>query len=392
MQLDLTTISVVSAFCAAICSVFLMLARCQYPEAKFVWWWIASNLAFVVASLLLAHCHDHGLLHPISFAMMTFHPALIWASTRMNGAHFVTSLVIFAGPAFVTLAAFAATEGRLLMSGTAHAFVGSAYLFVTAYSMISHPAQPKVPARWPLAGLCVLHALALAFLLPVLSRLSDAPPSTVHAVAEMLQFEALLFILGSTIFVTAAMRERREACQRVKAETDELTGILNRRGFLERAERTLKRCRKDGTPCAVALFDLDYFKEINDTYGHAMGDNALKAFIKTAQRSMRANDLFGRVGGEEFAALFPGADAPAALSLADRVRQSWVRVGREIDGRDVNSTMSGGVVALRDDQSLEELLALADQGLYLAKKAGRNRIELAANDKPAPPTSQTCLA
>ncbi|WP_370872321.1 GGDEF domain-containing protein [Rhodopseudomonas julia] len=188
------------------------------------------------------------------------------------------------------------------------------------------------------------------------------------------------------------MRESREADQRVKAETDELTGILNRRGFLDRAERALKRCRKDGTPCAVALFDLDYFKEINDTYGHATGDSALRAFIETAQRSMRSNDLFGRVGGEEFAALFPGADAPAALSLADRIRQSWIRSGRKIDGCDVNSTMSGGVVALHDDQSLEELLALADQGLYLAKKAGRNRIELATNDKPAPPTSQTCLA
>ncbi|MBK1622825.1 GGDEF domain-containing protein [Afifella marina] len=391
MQLDLTTISVVSAFCAAICGVLLVLARCHYPETKYIWWWVAANVAFVMASLLLARCHDNSLLHPISFVMMTFHPALIWASTRMNGAHLVTSLVIFAGPALVALAAFASPEGRMQLSGTAHAFVGSAYLFATAYSMVFHPAQPKVPARWPLAGLCVLHALALVFSLPVLSFLSEAP-STVRAAAEMLQFEALLFVLGSTIFVTAAMRERREAWQRAKAETDELTGILNRRGFLDRAERTLKRCRKDGTPCAVALFDLDYFKEINDTYGHAIGDNALKAFIKTAQRSMRANDLFGRVGGEEFAALFPGADAPAALSLADRVRQSWVRVGREIDGRDVNSTMSGGVVALRDDQSLEELLALADQGLYRAKKAGRNRIELAANDKPAPPTSQTCLA
>ncbi|WP_128292302.1 GGDEF domain-containing protein [Afifella aestuarii] len=391
MQLDLTTISVVSAFCAAICGILLVLARCRYPETKYIWWWVAANVAFVMASLLLARCYDHGLLHPISFVMMTLHPALIWASTRMNGGYLVTSLVIFAGPAFVALAAFAAPETRMHMSGTAHAFVSSAYLLATAYCMVFHPAQPTVPARWPLAGLCILHALALVFSLPVLSFLSDAP-STVHAAAETLQFEALLFILGSTIFVTAAMRERREVCQRVRAETDELTGILNRRGFLERAERTLKRCRKDGTPCAVALFDLDYFKEINDTYGHAMGDNALKAFITTAQRSMRANDLFGRVGGEEFAALFPGADAPAALSLAERVRQSWVRVGRKIDGCDVNSTMSGGVVALRDGQSLEELLALADQGLYLAKKAGRNRIELAANDKPEPPTSQTCLA
>ena len=118
----------------------------------------------------------------------------------------------------------------------------------------------------------------------------------------------------------------------------------------------------------------------------------LRAFIDTAQRSMRSNDLFGRVGGEEFAALFPGADAPAALSLAERIRQSWARSGRKIDDHAVNSTLSGGVVAVCDNQSLEELLTLADQGLYRAKKAGRNRIELSIIEKPRPPASQICLA
>jgi diguanylate cyclase (GGDEF)-like protein len=128
------------------------------------------------------------------------------------------------------------------------------------------------------------------------------------------------------------------------------------------------------------MFDLDHFKKINDRFGHAVGDRALQTFARTAAAKLRATDIIGRLGGEEFAAVLPATNLQAAAVAAERVREAFELAAREIDGLPVGGTVSIGAVATDDaDADMDKLLALADEALYAAKASGRNRIVLSGS-------------
>jgi diguanylate cyclase (GGDEF)-like protein len=132
------------------------------------------------------------------------------------------------------------------------------------------------------------------------------------------------------------------------------------------------------------MFDLDRFKEINDTFGHAVGDAVLLKFCEVAGGALRANDVFGRIGGEEFAVVFPGSGIEAAWARADRIRTSFMEACRKVGEFQVDATVSGGVAtSMAPRRALDTLLASADVALYDAKTEGRNRIKR-SND----PTSE----
>jgi diguanylate cyclase (GGDEF)-like protein len=127
------------------------------------------------------------------------------------------------------------------------------------------------------------------------------------------------------------------------------------------------------------LLDLDNFKSINDRYGHSIGDRVLEVFAEVASSCLRHIDLFGRLGGEEFAALLHDTSRERALAVAEQIRGSFAAATREVDGRPVNGTVSIGIVIAYDAVlDLSALLAQADHALYRAKDAGRNRIEIAS--------------
>jgi diguanylate cyclase (GGDEF)-like protein len=129
----------------------------------------------------------------------------------------------------------------------------------------------------------------------------------------------------------------------------------------------------------VMLLDLDNFKSINDRFGHAVGDVVLQLFAEVASNCMRRADLFGRLGGEEFAALLPDATRERAMAIAEDVRRSFAEATREVDGRPVLATVSIGVVISYDSVlDISALLAQADHALYRAKDNGRNRVEIAS--------------
>jgi len=199
----------------------------------------------------------------------------------------------------------------------------------------------------------------------------------------LVHFESIIFSLGTAVFVLALVRERSEAASRVAANTDPLTGIANRAAFMAGAERVLQRCRHDGAPVAVIMFDLDRFKLVNDTHGHAVGDAVIRKFCEVIAAALRPNDVFGRMGGEEFAAILPGSSIEAADIRAERIRVSFSENCRIIADRHVNATVSGGVsVSVNAELSLKSLLEYSDDALYRAKTGGRNRIKRA--DQPEP--------
>lgn len=160
------------------------------------------------------------------------------------------------------------------------------------------------------------------------------------------------------------------------AHTDDLTGLVNRRHFLAQAELELSRSIRYGRQMSILMVDADLFKSINDLYGHAAGDSALKQLADIFRGTLRSADLAGRIGGEEFAILLPETDHEMAIELAQRLRRvvAESRVALKT-GLQLQFTVSIGVSSLisRDD-NLDILIGLADKGLYLAKNAGRNKV------------------
>jgi diguanylate cyclase (GGDEF)-like protein len=197
----------------------------------------------------------------------------------------------------------------------------------------------------------------------------------------VLSFEALLFTISIAFILLAMAKERTELRHRTAAMVDPLTGIANRRSFLQDAAQLAKRHKSNPRPTAVLLIDLDHFKSINDRFGHALGDRALETFADAARQSVRGSDLLGRLGGEEFAAVIVDTSRDNAIAVAERIRASFAQAALEVDNRPVGATVSIGLVYCQETAiDVAELLAQADQALYFAKENGRNRVEVASLD------------
>ncbi|MFO0997923.1 MAG: diguanylate cyclase [Alphaproteobacteria bacterium] len=169
-----------------------------------------------------------------------------------------------------------------------------------------------------------------------------------------------------------------------QASTDALTGLANRRSFLDLATAELARAQRYQRRFCLAIFDIDWFKRVNDTYGHGNGDKALQHVAEILRRESRTSDTCARYGGEEFAALFPETDENGGLIVAERMRRAVESAPVMIDGKPVPITISGGLAELRLDgpDDLDALFARADAALYAAKRAGRNRIKWAGDAEP----------
>lgn len=159
------------------------------------------------------------------------------------------------------------------------------------------------------------------------------------------------------------------------AERDTLTGAWTRRAFLRAAEKEMARARRHGEDAAIALFDLDHFKRINDGFGHRTGDAVLTTAVSACEARMREEDTLGRLGGEEFAVLLTGADTSAAIAAAERLRKG-IEAARVLAAPHLHFTASFGVASLDGDMArAEDWIEAADRALYRAKAAGRNRVE-----------------
>lgn len=170
-------------------------------------------------------------------------------------------------------------------------------------------------------------------------------------------------------------RKRMEEELRQLATTDPLTGASNRRQFIEQASAELERSRRYGTPIAVAMLDIDHFKAVNDSYGHSAGDEVLKSLVSCCHQEMRANDIFGRFGGEEFAAVLVGTDRAGALQLCRRLRERLSNLRVASPAGQIRMTVSIGLTMhSADDRSIDTLLKRADDALYQAKNAGRDQL------------------
>jgi diguanylate cyclase (GGDEF)-like protein len=158
---------------------------------------------------------------------------------------------------------------------------------------------------------------------------------------------------------------------------DPLTGVFNRRAYDRLMEQEFSRYTRYGTVFSVILFDVDHFKRINDTYGHATGDTCLTEILKRVKPALRETDLLARYGGEEFIILLPETDSTSASRVAEKLRQIVENIDFIHKGKQVKITISLGVTeASPSDKSHQEIFTRMDQAMYEAKHAGRNRVEI----------------
>ena len=203
-----------------------------------------------------------------------------------------------------------------------------------------------------------------------------------HGSIEMGRGKRAIGIFGTVQDVTETVENARileaarSAAERV-ANTDMLTGLPNRRHTLAFLEKALSGARDHGAPLAVAIFDIDHFKRINDTHGHAMGDRVIHRVAQRAKAALRDEDMLGRIGGEEFVCILQRSSAQAAEMVAERVRQA-VEAGTADEEGLPNATISVGLAVYDGEPDVEELLHRADKALYVAKREGRNRLRMAA--------------
>lgn len=195
---------------------------------------------------------------------------------------------------------------------------------------------------------------------------SDIAVFTYACVGVM--FLSLGFILMHT--------ERAYEDLRKLAMVDPLTGVLARSGLVEQGHRLVSESRRHGRPLAVLLLDMDQFKTVNDTLGHAAGDGVLRHLAARARLVLRGEDVLGRLGGDEFVALLPSTDAAGAAVVAERLRDAINHAHMLYRGEEIPVPVSIGVAQVRADEALEAALQRADLAMYQAKRAGGDRVEL----------------
>ena len=207
------------------------------------------------------------------------------------------------------------------------------------------------------------------------ARRKDGVEIAVAISLSAIQMQGQWYAVG--ILRDETERQSQEAELRRLATTDHLTGLANRRHFLAQVERELERFKRYADPAALLMLDLDHFKQVNDAYGHAIGDAVLKHFADLAGQALRKIDLLGRLGGEEFAALLPGTTMAGAYPLAERLRCIVMESPAATDAGPVGFSVSVGVALFApDDHDAGAILIRADRALYRAKHRGRNRVEM----------------
>ena len=377
MHPDVPTLMVAGSFVSLLSGCMLGFASYHYGETRPGIWWGTANvvLAAALVCLVAGSISGVGAIFTSGLALLSVSAALSWGGARALNGRLAPFLPLIAGPLVLACAHFVpAIRSSTLLESLVVNSVTITY-YGSAAAELWRGRSDGIRSRVPLAVLLVVHVVTLVVAVPVPLAFGANHPDMMNVLASLIHFETPLFVMGTSIFVFAMMKERNEARLIEDSNTDPLTGLLNRRGFFSAAAVTLDDCLARGRPAAAIIFDLDHFKLINDTRGHAAGDEVLRAFAYASRRYLKGDCVVGRIGGEEFAVLLAGADVEAACSIADRVRRGFAEI--EHAGADTGvstTTVSAGVSARERPDNIYTLLSEADAGLYLAKSQGRNRV------------------
>jgi diguanylate cyclase (GGDEF)-like protein len=324
-----------------------------YAQAGTVPLWLGpayalSGLLLMMLAILLSETgfnerfRDHYMVAPLSAANMMVMMAFTYIAPQVGVLFLCSLFTVF------SFASLRSTPSQTAMIWTAMA-LGLAGLFLLTDKPIAMPHGSHIER----------FATMLVFMLTIgrcmfLGIFSSA-------------LKASLYQSGQKL---------REAYKRIEelAELDELTGSFNRRCIMRMLDEEIARSARSGSPCSVALIDLDHFKRVNDTYGHPTGDEVLRTFAITMFANIRNIDRFGRYGGEEFLLVLPDMPNDGGMRALDRLRGIVANLDWSAFSPGMKVTLSAGVATLKTNETTDSFLARADRALYAAKAQGRNRI------------------
>ncbi len=384
MSLDVNTLFMVTIYVEAILGLLLLFAWAQNTQIHAVVWWGFAHLIRAASIVLFGMYGSAPDLVTIDLANALLFTAfaVTWTGARVFDGRPVEPVYLVTGAVIWLLVCrlpvlTEAIDTRALIASS----IITAYTWLTAYEFWRGRGEQLV-SRWPAIFMLFAHGALFLLRTPLVTLLPWSMANMYGSVwLTVLSFEALLFTISIAFILLAMAKERTELRHRTAAMIDPLTGISNRRAFLHDAGLMAKRHNTHPRPTAVLLIDLDHFKSINDRFGHALGDQVLEIFTEAAQQSIRATDLIGRLGGEEFAAVLCDTSYDKAVAASERIRENFARLAQNVDGRPVCATVSIGLVHCEEPVlDIPELLAQADQALYFAKENGRNRVEVASLD------------
>ena len=354
------------------------LRRCGQPGVRH--WWQANLTAMVALVLFTLRGRIPDIL-----SIVVANGALAWALALFHAgiARFCGREPPWRAMAAATLAVVAGVvtwryiyndfNARVVVVSVFHAVLCACVGYVLVrYRPRARPTSHYLTTAGFAFFLAAAHALR--GILSVLSVMDD--PSTMTSPglnAAFLVLGAMAtpgLTMGAVLMIHDAMVRRLEAI----ANSDYLTGTMSRKAFEEEARRELARAARGGHPPVLLIVDIDHFKSVNDTFGHAAGDAVLVEFARLVTASLRAPDRIGRMGGEEFVVLLPASSLEDARHVAERIRS--LAGASPVGGPfgTVRYTVSGGYAAWQPGESLQQLTARADTALYMAKLSGRNRV------------------
>ncbi|HMM91276.1 GGDEF domain-containing protein [Bradyrhizobium sp.] len=377
MSFDTSTLYLFATMVAGMLGTMLVLFGKQENIPALKWWGTAYLLGS--ASVAIWTIGGARLGEPLSLALhaigfvacgMVWNASRVFRGRKPNWLGLLLGAIVWGG----TVLAVPSLNPALRV--TLGAIIVAAYAGLTASELWSERRR-TMQRRWPAIVVPVMHGcvLALPVLLGSLLRPHDASfTSSIWVTA--FSIELILYAIGTVFVIFMLVSDRAVTVHKTAASVDPLSGMLNRRGFTEASNRLIEREAAAGRPATVMIFDIDHFKGINDRFGHPAGDEILKLFSTVVISNLRTNDLSGRIGGEEFAALL-ACSLGEGVIVAERVREAFEASGIVSEQGPVDTTVSIGVAGGPAGTELEVLLASADTALYEAKRSGRNRVEAA---------------
>ena len=370
--LDVPTLSFVAVCIAVLLGVFLIFAWLQQQESRALAWWGSAYLIGAASMVMWsAPTPMYALPREFPAALIFVACGMIWNGVRLFHGRRVLPLANFAGAiAWLTLSQLPALKTGSIAHMVLGAAVVACYTVFIAFEFWRER-RHSLYSRNVAIIVTALHAGI--FMIPLtlrtsLPRLFAADWLTVFAL------ESIIYAVGTAFIMLLMVKDHHVHVYRKAATIDHLTGLLNRGAFMDCAIKLCDLQRKRGRPVTLMMFDLDHFKSINDSFGHAVGDSVLRVFASVARNSVRTSDILGRLGGEEFAAIVP-EPIEGAMIIAERLRSAFETAGATVGAHAIGATVSiGAAMSYELVTDIDALIGRADGALYRAKHDGRNCI------------------
>jgi diguanylate cyclase (GGDEF)-like protein len=375
MQLDTSTLRVAFAIVAFTLALLFYFAAYRGARSAYsAWWCVALTLFLAGSAAYLLNGTPHQVwATPLGNCLLVGGGACVWAGARSLRATRPPFWQLAAGPAMVTVFSALENPGVNTWAGGA-VFLALMALMLGLASRELWRLEPGYSrVRIPLAIAAAFFSFY--YFCRLIVYVAEGPDGSVFVTyfgSAVTTLVTMVLLVVVSFSMAALSSEQQTRALRAVATQDGLTGLLNRAAFLDLASGELQRLRNTRALGTLILADLDHFKAVNDTYGHAAGDAALQSFAAACNGTVRSTDLVGRYGGEEFIFLLPGVSPDRAEALTKEINRLLKAVRGPDDSR--MPTVSYGIAPIgRGSSGLDELIATADAALYRAKSLGRNR-------------------